>query len=208
MVPSVLPAKGNVMSIIDTYKAGLKTASVGLLLAASATLWAGPTVKITNTSTPPWCLRITEDTSGAIMAQSSRQSTPVELGPRHKLVFYIQPGETCILQCKDMKDLPMKKDIGLVDQNGTEQGSLRLQSRSLPDLKQPNPEPPSGDGKGPGPQPPHPKPAPSQPQPFCADLQPAIESRVLLQTEKPGVLHQDADDAVRIIGDCYKSLSH
>lgn len=99
------------------------------LLAASPSLFAGSTIRITNTSTLPWCLRISEEPSAPILVHGGSMSTAMELSPSHKLVYYIQPGESCTLQFKNLQDLPARKDIGLVDQAGAEKGVLRVESK-------------------------------------------------------------------------------
>jgi hypothetical protein len=104
--------------------------SLVLVLAAATAAFAGSTIKITNNSKEPWCLRITEETAAPLMAQGSKDQAPVELnGKMHKLVYYIQPGETCTLQFKEMKDLPLKANVGLVDKAGTEKGQVTVESK-------------------------------------------------------------------------------
>ena len=110
-----------------------KLGALAALLTGSTLAYADSTIKITNNSKSPWCLRITEEASVPIMAQGRMDLGPVELSPQnHKLVYYIQPGDTCTLQFKEMKNLPLKQDIGLVDQTGTELGKLKLESQSAP----------------------------------------------------------------------------
>jgi hypothetical protein len=104
--------------------------ALSLVLAASTAAVAGSTIKVTNNSKEPWCLRITDDSASPLMAQGSKDQAPVELNAKmHKLVYYIQPGESCTLQFKDMKDLPLKAEVGLVDKAGTEKGQLTVETK-------------------------------------------------------------------------------
>ena len=107
-----------------------KLGALALVLAASTAAMAGSTIKVTNNSKEPWCLRITDESSSPLMAQGCKDQAPIELNAKmNKLVYYIQPGECCTLQFKDMKDLPLKADVGLVDKAGTEKGQLALESK-------------------------------------------------------------------------------
>jgi hypothetical protein len=108
----------------------LRLGGLALALATATAAFAGSTIKITNNSKEPWCLRITEDAAAPLMAQGGKDQAPVELnGKMHKLVYYIQPGETCTLQFKEMKDLPLKAEVGLVDKTGTEKGQVTVESK-------------------------------------------------------------------------------
>ena len=110
------------------FRTPRRAAALAVLLAASASLFAGSTIRITNTSTQPWCLRISEEPAAPILVHGGSSSTAVELSPSHKLVYYIQPGETCTLQFRNLETLPAKKEVGLVDQAGAEKGVLRIES--------------------------------------------------------------------------------
>ena len=157
------------MNIHKSFTHALRSAAILGLIAASSSLFAGDTFKITNTSNQPWCLRISEDPMTPVMVQGSMNQTPVELSPQQKLVYHIQPGETCILQFKDMKDLPKKKDVGLVDKAGNEKGALRLETRKAES---------------------------AQTLASCPDE--GIKSSLAILTDTPNVLNQDAEDAVSI----------
>jgi hypothetical protein len=111
-----------------------RLAAVAVLLAASSSLFAGSTIRITNSSNQPWCLRVSEEPGNPILAHGPKDSAPIELGPGNKLVYYIQPGESCTLQFKTVGEQPVRKDVGLVDKNGAEKGALRLESRPDPSL--------------------------------------------------------------------------
>ena len=113
----------------------VKLGTLAALVSGATMAYAGSTIRITNNSTKPWCLRISEEPTVPIMAQGSKDQAPVELSSQnHKLVYYIQPGDTCTLQFKDMQSLPLKQEVGLVDQSGTELSKLRLESQSAPML--------------------------------------------------------------------------
>ena len=157
------------MVIQTAFAHPLRSAAIAALIAASTALTAGSTIRITNNSNQPWSLRISEDPSAPVMAQGSNAQTPVELSPQQKLVYRIQPGETCTLQFKDTKDLPLKKDLGLVDKDGTEKGMLRFESRQAGDC--PTFSPCSGE---------------------------SIQSSVAILAPAPKVLTQDREDEISI----------
>jgi len=161
------------MTFTHLFPTPRRAAALAVLLAASASLFAGSTIRITNTSTQPWCLRISEEPAAPLLVQGGAAPTAVELSPSHKLVYYIQPGETCTLQFKNLQDLPVKKDVALVDQAGAEKGVLRIESSAGPAFAQ-------GQGAG-----------------AC------LSSRVQALSEQPSVVRQDAQDAVTIIASAW-----
>ena len=158
------------MNIYKPFPNPVRSMAIMGLIAASSALFAGSTIRITNNSSQPWCLRISQEPTAPVMVQGMKDSTPVELSAQQKLVYHIQPGETCTLQFKDLKDKPMKKDLGLVDKDGTEKGVLRFES--------------------------HPK--ASSPTLVSTSQGPCIQSSVALMAEASNILTQDAEDAVSI----------
>ena len=111
--------------------ATLKTTVLTTFLAGSTLAQAGTTVRITNTSGQPWNLRVCPQDPVSIMAQTGQQPTPVELNEQQQHpAITIQPGDTCTLQFKEIKKLPMKIKLGLVDQTGTERGQILVKSRA------------------------------------------------------------------------------
>lgn len=124
------------MNATVTVSKLFKLGAIAAVVAASAIAYAGTTIKITNNSKQPWTLRVTEEQSGPVIMHTSADQTPVELSAQNnKLVFPIQPGETCVIQFKEMKEPRQKKDIGLVDKTGTELGQLRLETQTAPTLQ-------------------------------------------------------------------------
>ena len=97
----------------------------------------------------------------------------------NKLVYYIQPGEVCTLQFKEIKELPKKKEVGLVDKTGTELGQLRLETQAV-----------------------------SMPQRVGAFLggneDERITSSVYPQTQVQNVLSSDAHDSISINADSWE----
>jgi hypothetical protein len=166
------------MYIHNAFTKPFRMAAVVALLAASTSLVAGSTIRITNTSSQPWCLRISEEPSAPLIAHGGAPGAPctaVELSPSHKLVYFIQPGETCTLQFKNPGELPVKKDVGLVDKAGVEKGILRLESRSA---------------------------QPHQTLGVCSED--CIQTSVLPLTDVPNVVTQNGADAVTINAACWQ----
>jgi hypothetical protein len=154
----------------------LKTTSLAALVAASTSAFAGSTIKIANTSKAPWCLRITEDVTTPVMAQDPEGKAVVELsGKNNKLVYTIQPGEVCVLQFKEMKALPLKAAIGVVDSSGVEKGQIALESK-VADV----------------------------PQTLGAQEQERCCTFATLETLVQNVLRQDSHDSLSIISDAWR----
>ncbi len=123
------------MTMQSAIATSIKAASMAVLLVASGFAYAGSTIRISNNSKAPWCLRITEEPGAAVMAQGGKDAAAVELSAKaDKLVYFIQPGDSCTLQFKSPQDLPAKREIGLVDQSGREEAQVTLEAKAAPSL--------------------------------------------------------------------------
>ena len=102
-----------------------------LALAATAS-FAQPegSIKVTNQSKQPWCLRMGEAVRLHLAFQCRRDPKPFQLSRDNlHLTCCIPPGETATLTFQNPSGQPFQTELGLVDRTGAEQGQLKVEAK-------------------------------------------------------------------------------